>query len=384
ARGERSLLYLLSLAAFLLALLAKSVVVILPLVLILYDLSFQKRNDVKGLLLDKLPFVIMAVIFSLVAVESQSVQYLGGKTTWHGGSPYATLLTMLPVLATYLRQVVWPAGLSAFYDVPIRTGIDAQVVGAAVLCLILLTVGVMLYLRRRDLFFWYALFFAGLIPVSQIVPIVTLMNDRYLYFPMLGGAPFLCAALAAGAEKVKMPGARREPAVLALLLLVIGLFAVTSYQRTEVWQNSATLWGDAVKKAPKVALTHDCFGEGLLQQGKLDEAISEFRVAIGLEPAVTAANLSAAGRYALANTHNNLGTAYGIKGMTDAAMGEFFTAIRLNPDLGKAYFNLGNAMMHKGMAGQALQCFAKAVSLEPDNPAFAANFRMTRDLLTHK
>ena len=380
-RNHDKLFYILSLAAFLMALLSKSVVVILPLVLILYDVCYREKSNIKGLLIDKLPFIIIAVIFSFVAVESQSIQFQGGKTSYHGGTPYATFLTMLPVLVHYLRLVIWPAGLGAVYDVPIKTGIDAEVAVAAVLCAILFFVGIALYRRRRDIFFWFALFFIGLIPVSQIVPIVTLMNDRYLYFPMLGATAFLGVVMFRDAKWRELLDQPKNIAASGCFLLIAGALAAATFQRVGVWQNSATLWGDAVRKAPKLALTYDCFGEGLLQQGRIDEAISQLEIAIRMEPDAATRTLSQSERIGLANTRNNLGTAYGMKGMTDAAIMQFTIAIQLNPDFAKAYYNLGNGLMHKGLVAQALRSFENAVRLEPGNQAFVANLSLTREIL---
>ena len=382
--GERkkpALFYLLSLAAFILALLAKSVVVILPLVLILFDNCLLNRRDLKGLFLDKVPFIAIAAIFCVVAVESQSMQYQGGRSSWHGGTPYATFLTMLPVLASYLRMIAWPANLSAFYDVPIRTAVDGEVAMAALLCLILIAAGVLLYRRRRPLFFWFALFFIGLIPVSQIVPIVTLMNDRYLYFPMLGAASFL--GMVAFGDKVwsELSPSPKALAVPLIFLFMTVALAAASVRRVGVWWDSATLWGDAVRKAPNLALTHDSYGEGLLQQGDIDEAVGQFMIALSLDKARDGIQEDAGERNARADTHNNLGTAYGMKGLADAAIDQFSTAIRLNPGFAKAYYNLGNGLMHKGMFAEALQCFEIAVRLEPANPALLDKLMMTRDLI---
>jgi hypothetical protein len=372
--------YLLSNAAFFLALLAKSVVVIFPLVLILFDLCYLEKRDLKALLVDKIPFIIVAAVFSFVAVKSQTSQFHGGETSYHGGSPYTTLLTMLPVLVDYLRMVIWPARLSAYYDVPVKSAIDLEVLSALFLCVILFIAGIILYRRRRDVFFWFALFFVALIPVSQIVPIVTLMNDRYLYFPMLGAAALLGVVFFGD---VKGSGGLKSPKRIilsTLFLIMIVSFTSVTLQRIGVWRNSATLWGDAVQKAPKLALTHDCFGEGLMQQGRIDEALSQFRIALSLEPDRAAPHLKSEERLSIANTHNNLGTAYGIKGMTDAAIEQFTIAIQLNPDFANAYFNLGNGLMHKGLVAQALSSFEAAVRLEPDNPAFVANLRQTRGI----
>lgn len=373
--------YFLSLFLFLFALLTKSVAVVMPLALILYDLSFREKREFKSLLVDKVPFLAVAAVFCIVTVKSQSFQFQGGETSYHGGTPYATFLTMMPVLVHYLRLLVWPAGLSAVYDVPIKTGIDLEVFAAAVVCAVLIIIGIGLYRRRRDIFFWFALFFVGLIPVSQIVPIVTLMNDRYLYFPMLGAAAFMGIVIFRDMKWNELTGSPGNIALSACCLLIVGAYGAAAFQRVGVWQNSAALWGDAVQKAPKLALTHDCFGEGLLQEGRIDEAINQLRIAISLEPDVKAGNLSPGGRNAMANTRNNLGTAYGMKGMTDAAIDQFIIAIQLNPDLAKAYFNLGNALMHKSLVAEALRCFENAARLEPGNPSFAANLSMTREIM---
>jgi tetratricopeptide (TPR) repeat protein len=162
---------------------------------------------------------------------------------------------------------------------------------------------------------------------------------------------------------------------------VIGACAATTIHRIPLWQNSYTLWGDAVKKSPNVALTHDSFGEGLLEQGRIDEAIRELKIALKLEPNLPPERLSVGLRIAAANTHNNLGAGYGLKGMTDEAIEQFTLAIQMNPMFDRAYFNLGNALMHKGLVDQALRSFETAVRLSPRNPAFQANLKLTREIV---
>jgi len=372
----------LSLFTFTLALLSKSVAVVFPLVLLLFDICFQEKQNVKSLLLDKIPFILLSVIFGLLAIKSQSAQSQGGGlTSYHGGSPYATFLTMLPVLIRYLRMVLWPSNLSAFYDPPIKTHIDSEVLWAVLFLALLCLIGVVLYLRRRDLFFWFALFFICLIPVSQIVPIVTLMNDRYLYFPMLGAAAFFGMVLLRDVTWAELLSSKKYVPVLLFSILVIAACSTATLHRIPVWQNSYTLWGDAVKKSPNVALTHDCFGEGLLEQGRIDEAMREFKVALKLESNLPPERLCVGARNAVANTHNNLGAAYGLKEMTDDAIEQFSLAIQMNPGFDRAYFNLGNALMHKGLIDQALRCFETAVRLNPQNPQFYGNLKQTQELI---
>lgn len=378
-------LYLFSLAAFFLSLLSKSVAVVLPPVLLLFDLCYEPRRDIKGLLLDKLPFIIIAGIFCGLAIQSQSfVAQGGGRTSYHGGSLYTTFLTMLPVLVSYLRMVAWPANLSAFYDPPIKSAIDMYVAGAGVVVALLVVSGIVLYRCRRAVFFWFALFFIALIPVSQIIPIVTLMNDRYLYFPMLGAAAFLCLMIFRDMTWSKVCATPLNLTVTACVLLAVAASAAAAGQRVAVWQDSYTLWKDTVPKTPQVAFVHDCFGEGLVQRGQLDEAIHEFGIALSLQPKTTIPNLSLGARIALANTYNNLGTALGMKGMTDQAIESFSAATRLNPGFANAYFNLGNALANKQRLDDALKNFETAVRLNPDNVAFQVNLKQTRELISSK
>lgn len=372
--------YAMSLVSFLLALLSKSVAIVVPVVLLLYDLCLRGETKGRGFLGGKVPFLALGVAFGIVAVLSHSAQQLGGGTDYHGGSPHATFLTMLTVLIRYVALVLWPANLSAYYDPPVKTSVDFEVMAAGFVILLLILGGGILYRRRRDLFFWFAVFFVGLLPVSQIVPIVTLMNDRYLYFPMLGASAIVGYAFLRDLEWDELARSTRAAVRGALVLLVVGALAIATVRRTGVWRDSETLWADATRKAPHVAVTHDAYGEGLLAGGKVDEAIRQFQIALSKEPDFGGSGNGKGIRAAYANTHNNLGAAYGMKGRHDAATDQFEIAIRLNPRLAGAYFNLGNALMQKGDLPRAVLSLETAYRLNPQNPAFEANYRGAREL----
>lgn len=178
--------YSLSLAAFSLALLSKSVTVILPLILICYDLCFREREVLWRLVRDKLPYLALAALCAVAAFYTQG--YDGGKTGYLGGTPLLTMLNMLPVFSRYLILLLVPAQLSIIYNSPIITTLDTETALSVLLIVILIASWVYLYRRNRGLFFWSSLIVIGILPVSNIIPIETLMNDRYLYFPMIGFA----------------------------------------------------------------------------------------------------------------------------------------------------------------------------------------------------
>lgn len=242
--GRRS--YLLSLLFFVMAILSKSVAVILPAALLIHDAGRDGEGRHGVSFLDKIPYAVVALAGALLAYLSQDPAHAGGRVCYHGGSPLATFLSMLPVLQQYLKLLLWPLNLGTAYPVEIHTGFDEDVALAGLVAGTLLGIGCYLFRRSRKLFTWYAFFFLGLLPVSQIIPICTLINDRYLYFPLLGAAPFLCASLI-GLGRI-LPGTKL---VLNLLLVVIiSGIAFLTFRRAEVWRDSLTVWNDVVRMTP--------------------------------------------------------------------------------------------------------------------------------------
>ena len=278
--GKRQgLLYVSSMIAFILALLTKSVAVILPLVLIALDFCIApklNRKNLKNLLIDTIPFIAVAFVFVLLTIYSQSMTTGGGRTSYLNGSPFDTLVTMLPVFIRYLKLIFWPADLSAVYAPAIKSGIDIEVALAALLLLLIVALGIFLYHRRRDLLFWLVLFFIGLLPVSQIVPIVTLMNDRYLYFPMLGAAAFIANISFLAINKAQKINPFVRTAVGITFLLLLGHYLMETYNRIPVWKDENTLWEDAVRKVPESPKARFSYAHILEYQGKLDEAAKQY------------------------------------------------------------------------------------------------------------
>jgi len=145
------------------------------------------------------------------------------------------------------------------------------------------------------------------------------------------------------------------------------------------------------------AVQRNNLGASLLQQGKLEEAIAEFRKAVELDPKYTAAHLHLGYAYdrkgriedAMAKyrtvielepgnliAHTNLGVLYDRKGLYDEAIGEFEHALRIDPANATARTNLENAKRSKGIVHEREERFAQAkreVEADPKNPRAAYN-----------
>lgn len=307
-----------ALACFALALAAKSVAVVVPGILVLLDRCWFPGRPLRRTLADLVPFGGAALAIGALALHSQSPDYAGGRVPgFHGGSPFATACTMLTILARYLGMLLWPAHLSAWYHPAVHAGVDGAVAASAVLATALLALGEYLRRRRRKLLFWYATFFLGLLPVSQVVPLLTLMNDRYLYFPMLGAAGFAAAALLGGnadREILAGPAGRRALAVAAVAGTAL---AVAAHARTAAWHDGVALWTDAAEKEP-CGYAQDKLGLTLLSLGRIDEAIAACSRAREVEPGYVEAL-------------NCLGVAHARRGDLDSAGRMFATLLEARP-----------------------------------------------------
>jgi protein O-mannosyl-transferase len=282
AGEEKHLAYFFSLLLLVLALLAKSIAVIVPFAFLLYDISVELPPRRKGLFADKIPFVAAVAVAAGITLYTQSVEMGGGNVDLFEGDLTARFLTMLAVFTTYLQILVWPAlkSLNSIYIFRIKTGIDGEVVRAFLAVLALCAAGVWLWRRERPLFFGFALFFLGLVPVSQIVPLATLMNDRYLYFPMLGAAWLIGGLLSRLHDR--FPQKWSNPALLLSVCLLLPL-AVLSCQRAQVWQNAIALWSDVVMKLPSLRDPRAALAAAYLYDGQKAKALATYEEVFALK-----------------------------------------------------------------------------------------------------
>jgi hypothetical protein len=273
-KREQLIHYVLSLAAFMCALLSKSVTVILPLVLILHDFAYRTKNNKALFLKDKVPYAILAIFGSVLAYISQDPSSGGGRDTYYGGSPWTTFLTMMTVILKYIQILFWPSNLGIKYFIPVRDGVDAVLLFSIFVVIILSLTGYYLYISYRHLFCWYAIFFAGLLPVSQIIPIVTLINDRYLYFPLIGIAPFICSLISLSMKKV-FPG---KQYTLLLACIPLAILAFIAFERTSVWNDSVTALEDIVKKTPDDIIAWTFLTNEYLKRSDVDNLLRSSQV----------------------------------------------------------------------------------------------------------
>jgi predicted O-linked N-acetylglucosamine transferase (SPINDLY family) len=108
------------------------------------------------------------------------------------------------------------------------------------------------------------------------------------------------------------------------------------------------------------AIEHNNSALGLLSQGKLEEAIAQFRQAIRSQPAFPEA-------------HNNLANVLFGMNRADEAVVHYQKALELTPDYAEAHNNLGSALMHLGNQEEAESHFRQALRLKPESADIHCN-----------
>lgn len=269
----------------LLALLARATAVVVPAVVLTYDLWVRRKKLSQALPRQLLPGTA-ALIFLLLTISAQATMY-GGVRSHMELSRLQILAVDGVVLWRYVGMLVWPASLSVLYDPPTQ-GI-ALAATIAALGWAAVAWGVYRLRNRAPLVAW-GLFtaLAFLLPVLNLIPITTLMNDRYLYLPSIALFGLFVAGLRsiprhfgqAERDSDRKPAAARFVLVAIVLAAVAG-FAIRTHFQLAVWRNSLALWSNAATEAGTLPVVQYQLADAHYAAGNRRRAIALLEQALG-------------------------------------------------------------------------------------------------------
>lgn len=393
---KRKAFYLLALFVFTLGLMAKQMLVSIPCILLLLDywplqrlpqtrlpakdVSFPNSSigntvlrpsdsgspikhsgmtstpKLKSLLFEKIPFLLLAIIASAIAVVSQQEALGSLQSTTLGERAANASIAYLQ----YIRKIFWPNDLAVFYPFPesIHTGMALTATA-----LLILATGIVLKLRTRypALFvgwFWYLL---TLLPVIGLVKIgLQSMADRYTYIPAIGIFVLVVWTVSDMARHL----ARRRLILGVLSCICIPLLSITAWRQTSYWKDTLTLFTRTLAITERNYVALCAIGRDLEKQGKLDEALQKFDEAIAIAP-----------WYEYAQTHQ--GIILMNRGKVAAAAFKYNEAILQNPTTVPGHINLGIVLALQGNLEEAARNFRIAIDFAPRSAAANYNLALT-------
>jgi hypothetical protein len=359
----------LSLAAFAGALLSKAIAMTLPLILVAVDVHLRRVN--RRALLEKLPFACLAVVGAAIALVAQ---WQTTMTPWsqHGALPRTAMVAYS--MGFYASRTALPIGLSPLYELPaVIHPLEVPYALSALGTLAMTLVAVALRRRVPGLLLAWVAYVVMVLPISGAVHAGhQLVADRYSY---LACVPW---ALLAGAGIAWILDARRPDALPSAVrvatvtsaIALLGAWTLLTTSQIPVWRDSETLWRTAVDHDPACSVCRTNLGRVFLEQGHLEAAAAEFRLAIAARPE-------------RANPHNNLGTVLYRQGRVREAFAEFQLAAALQPHFADPHNNLGVLYAGLGQVEEAMREFSTALALRPEFPVARSNLERVRSATRH-
>jgi tetratricopeptide (TPR) repeat protein len=361
--------YWVSLGLFALGLMSKPMLVPLPFVMLLLDYwplqRFQlstlnsQLSALGRLLREKLPFLALSAVSSLVTIRAH--ESLGALVGTDELSVSSRLANAAVACALYLRKLVWPADLSAFYLHPGRW--PAGVVAGSALLVLGVTAAVVWQARRRPYLMVGWLWFLGmLVPVIGLVQAhVQALADRFAYVPAIG---VFVMVVWAGAEWIARRPQQRAFQV-GLAAAALAGCVVTTLLQLRHWRNSVTLLQRVVQVEPASFMARVMLGNALFERRQFDGALREYQAGLRLRPDYPEA-------------WERAGAVLTEQGRPAKGMPYLLKAVQLAPAWPEAQRRLALAWLRQGRIKEARAAYQKLVPLMP---ATAEGCRDLADML---
>jgi Flp pilus assembly protein TadD len=331
----------------------KEVAVVLPLVLVCYEWFVIRLSDAQR----RRSLILLMVPVALVAAAGRVATFMLVERPHDVVFQWRLVPRQLDVVMRYLALTLAPEGQAIFHVVPDIGFADPRTFAAAATLAGLL---VLAWRVRKTTalvtfgVFWYLLV---LIPSTTLtlVNAADPMAEHRVYVASCG--LFLAIGTAAAWVIAQLDAARRPGLRLGLLVtlaVVMMSLAGRSLLRIAVWADPVALWQEAVVKAPDHPFPRLLHAEALQLEGRLDEAIVEYRAGIALGKDQPLA-------------YQKLALALVTAGRMDEARATLEQLQRLEPRSAIASNGLGALALMAGEQDRAREFFLASLANDPQN-----------------
>lgn len=337
---------------FVAGLLAKPMLVTLPIVLLLLDwwplgrYVAQEKNmaaTIRRLVAEKIPFMLLAAGSSYITYK---VQEAAGSVS-QGYTVVARCARVCVSYVTYLYMMIWPADLAVIYPFS-KYPPSHFVVMMSLLALVAMTIAAFrMRVSYPYLIVGWGWYVITLLPVSGLVQIGQhSVADRYSYIPLSG----IFVAAVWGAVKLAEKWHINRYVLATFSIAILVLLSVLTVVQLSYWKNSFTLFSHAVEVTRDNWVAYNNLGLTYKESGDLDEAIRQFKLSIEAKPS-----------YALA--YLNMGIVYRMQNESGQALDAFKLAVMFEPGNQEAHLGLALVYLDLGKRELALVEYQKLLSV---------------------
>ena len=280
----RSPRYWVMLLLYALSLSSKAMLITLPVVLLILDWFPLQRNLAKFdklrlAILEKLPLLLIAALASAKTMQAMAITSV---PLAHISLTTRVLVAFTSILQ-YLRQLVFPFGISPVYFHPGKVSFDLGH-GVAIAVFAAISGFCLLKVRRHPAFLAaWLLFLVTIFPVlglTQNGP--TELAARFTYIPVLSLS--LLGAVGVAAFRARMPKWGRG--VRGGAAMVLAGCALVTVRDIGTWKNDITLWSRVIELQPHK------FGKAYFQRSLFLNIAGEYEKALAdVNEALSAAKL---------------------------------------------------------------------------------------------
>jgi len=337
---------------FVCSLLSKAQAVTLPIVLLLLD-QFYGRKDLKNIAIEKVPFFILSLAFGLLAIKAQkSTQADALVDIALSERPFTGSMS----LCIYLWKLIVPTGLCALHPYPWTKGEAMPSYFYPAILGMLAYLGTAFYAFRKgykELFFGLAFFLMTIAPVLQFMTIgEALWAERYSYLPYIG--LFFVIGYYVNKMETSVSFAKFQKPVLGVLAVAAVLCAWVSMNRIADWKDSPTLWYDVLEKYPDEKLAYVNLSHFFSEVGEFPKCQQFAEDGLKIAP----------DHYKL---WVNKAFCMMKQGKHQAAIPVLLQGEQKDPGHYELYYNLGICYDRIGNAEKAMEYYDKTLEKEPDH-----------------
>lgn len=345
--GGQTYLLFFSLILFILALLSKETIIVLPGLFVLYELFFNKKkswSDYKHILW----FLIIAIIYFILRLTT--LNFINTLNFYNASNVYTEhllvrIFTFLASLPVYYSFLFYPVNLHMERDFPVFTSPFSIYVLVSLIILIFLAFVVYKSIKQKRFYLGFGIFwfFIGFMPMTGIIPVNSFLLEHWLYFPSIGF--FLSLAIIIHYFWRKYPQTKKIIAVI--LTIIILTFMGLTLKRNIDWKNPITFYNNILKYNEGTARVHNNLGMAYADKNDLINAEKHYLKAI-----------ETSDQYA--QTHYNLARLYLQTNKQEKIIEHLKKSIEINPNFFFSYQLLGDIFKKQGQLEKAQEYYQKA------------------------